>query len=141
MITQSFNWTSFGLRLLFAFVLVFASFNPSGYSYFHWAKHIFPSINPYIALCGVLLTIGWAIYLNATLRSLGFIGVVLALLFMACLVWIFVDLGWFNWQNMNGMAWVGLIIISVILAVGISWSHIRRRMTGQVDTDDIDDKH
>jgi hypothetical protein len=140
MFAQTFNWTSFGLRLLFSVVLVFASFNPSGYSYFHWMKSIFPHINPYIALCGVLLVIGWAIYLNATLRSLGLLGVSLALLLMACIVWIFVDLGWFNWQNMNGMAWVGLAIIAVILAVGISWSHIRRRMTGQVDTDDIDDR-
>ncbi len=141
MFAQTFNWTSFGLRLLFSVVLVFTSFNPSGYSYFHWMKNIFPHINPYIALCGVLLVIGWAIYLNATFRSLGLLGVSLALLFMACIVWIFVDLGWFNWQSMSGMAWVGLAIIAVILAVGISWSHIRRRMTGQVDTDDIDDNH
>ena len=25
-----------------------------------------------------------------------------------------------------------------ILAVGISWSHIRRRMTGQVDVDEVE---
>jgi hypothetical protein len=25
-----------------------------------------------------------------------------------------------------------------ILAIGISWSHIRRRMTGQVDVDEVE---
>lgn len=141
MTNQAFSWPSFGLRLLFSLALVLATFNPSGYSYFHWIKTIFPHINPYVAICGVLLIIGWSIYLHATLRALGTLGIILALLFMCCLVWIFIDLGWFKWQSMSAMAWIGLIILAVILAVGISWSHIRRRMTGQVDTDDIDDDH
>jgi len=32
-----------------------------------------------------------------------------------------------------------LILISSILAVGISWSHIRRKISGQVDADDVDE--
>lgn len=137
---HSLTWLGFGLRLLFALALVFASFNPSGYSYFHWLKTTFPNLNPYIAMCGLLLIIGWAIYIRATLRSLGIVGVALSVLFLGCIVWMFIDLGWFNWQNMTAMAWVGLVIISVILALGMSWSHIRRRLSGQVDTDDVDDK-
>lgn len=136
---QSLTWAGFGLRTLFALLLVFASFNPSGYSYFHWLKDIFPAINPYIALCGLVLLIGWAIYIRATLRSLGPIGIALASLLLGCIVWVFIDLGWFNWKNMNITAWVGLVIVSVILALGMSWSHIRRRMSGQVDTDDVDE--
>ena len=30
-------------------------------------------------------------------------------------------------------------VLSLILAVGLSWSHIRRRLTGQVDVDDLED--
>jgi hypothetical protein len=136
---HSLTWLGFGLRLLFALALVFSSFNPSGYSYFHWLKITFPHFNPYIAMCGLLLIIGWAIYIRATLRSLGVVGVFLAVLFLSCIVWMFIDLGWFNWKNMTAMAWVGLVIISVILALGMSWSHIRRRLSGQVDTDDVDE--
>jgi Family of unknown function (DUF6524) len=33
---------------------------------------------------------------------------------------------------------VVLVILSLILAVGMSWSHIRRRMSGQVDVDEKD---
>lgn len=136
---NGFTWSGFIVRALFALILVFASFNPSGYSYFHWLRDVFPSINPYIALCGLVLLIGWAIYIRATLRSLGPVGIALASLLLGCIVWVFIDLGWFNWKDMNLTAWVGLTIVSMILAVGMSWSHIRRRLTGQVDTDDVDE--
>ena len=107
---QSLTWAGFGLRALFATLLVFATFNPSGYSYFHWLKNTFPAINPYIALCGLVLIIGWAIYIRATLRSLGAVGIALASLLLGCIVWVFIDLGWFNWKDMNITAWVGLVI-------------------------------
>lgn len=135
------TWLSFFIRLMFAFILVFATFNPSGYSYFHWFKNTMPAFTPYIALAGIALIIGWAIFIRATIRSLGPIGVILALLLQACLVWLFVDLGWFDWHNVGLMAWVGLSITAVVLALGISWSHVRRRLSGQVDTDDVADSH
>jgi predicted ABC-type exoprotein transport system permease subunit len=137
---QNFSWPSLFIRIGFAFVLVFISFNPTGYSYFHWLKSVFPSLTPYVAIAGIGLIIGWAMFIRATLRSLGPVGIVLALLLQACLVWLFIDLGWLDWKNMNAMAWLALMIISVLLGVGMSWSHIRRRVSGQVDTDDVDDK-
>ena len=136
---QELTWPRFLIRLFFAFILVFATFNPSGYSYFHWLKATMPSVTPYIALAGIVLIIGWAMFIRATLRSLGPIGVTLAFLLQACFVWLFIDLGWFDWQNVSLMAWVGLSITAATLAVGMSWSHIRRRLSGQVDTDDVAD--
>ena len=55
------------------------------------------------------------------------------------LVWLFVDIGWLNLKDVGVMSWVVLVIVSLLLAVGMSWSHIRRRLTGQVDTDDVED--
>lgn len=136
---QAITLGQFLVRLIFAVALVFATFNPSGYSYFHWIKDTMPAINPYIALAGIALIIGWAIFIRATLRSLGPVGIVLALLLLGCLVWLFIDLGWFNWQDVGFMSWVGLSITAIVLAIGMSWSHIRRRLTGQVDIDDVDE--
>ena len=34
--------------------------------------------------------------------------------------------------------WVVQFVFACVLAVGMSWSHIRRRMAGQFDTDDVD---
>ena len=30
------SWAGVGLRFVFALILVFATYNPEGYSYFHW---------------------------------------------------------------------------------------------------------
>ena len=34
------------------------------------------------------------------------------------------------------IGWVILIILSVMLEIGLSWSHVRRRLTGQFEVDD-----
>ena len=34
---------------------------------------------------------------------------------------------------------LGLIALSLVLGIGRSWSHVRRRLSGQSDMDDVDD--
>ena len=131
---QGFLW-----RLGFALVLVFVTYNPSGYSYVHWLKDDISHFSPVLGIAGISLIIGWVIYLRATLRSLGLVGLILAVLFFAMIVWLFIDWGWIGLKNVSAMSWIILILISLVLAVGISWSHIRRRVSGQVDSDDVDD--
>ncbi len=36
-----------------------------------------------------------------------------------------------------GMAWLSLVVLAVLLGIGLSWSHVRRRLTGQVDVDEL----
>lgn len=127
------------IRFVFALVLVFATYNPSAYSYYHWAEGVFPKFTPALAICGLFLIIAWGIYLRATFRSLGVIGLILAGAFFASFVWLFYDLGWLDTNNVGAMTWVVLVIVSLLLAIGMSWSHIRRRLTGQVDIDDVDE--
>lgn len=130
----------FLLRFLFALFLVMLTYNPSGYSYSHWLQNSFSDFSPLLGLAGISLIIGWVIYIRATLRSLGLIGLILAGLFFATIVWLLIDWGWLGLDNITVMNWVFLILISVILAVGISWSHIRRKISGQVDADDVDEE-
>ena len=134
-----FGFTGFALRLLFALLLVFASYNPSGYSFSNWLMNTLPSFTPQIALSGIALAIGWVIYLRATLLSLGKFGLILASLLFSTIIWLFVDIGWLSLDNVSVFTWIVLILVSILLALGMSWSHIRRRMTGQVDTDRLDD--
>ena len=128
------------LRFLFALVLVLCTYNPSGYSWFHWVKSVWPSVSPLIALAGIALIIGWAMYVRATLRSLGMVGLALAGALFGCLIWLLIDWGVLSLENVSAVAWVVLVVISALLAAGMSWSHIRRRVSGQLDTDDIDEK-
>lgn len=136
---KMFGFEGIAIRFVFALVLVFASYNPSKYSYFHWAQSTLPQFTPLLAICGLLLVITWGIYIRATFRSLGVLGVILAGAFFASFVWLFYDLGWLSVNDVGAMTWVVLLIISLMLAIGISWSHLRRRITGQVDIDDVDE--
>jgi hypothetical protein len=138
MAASSFGFQGYLVRLVAALILVFATYNPSGYSFFHWARDTFPAIDPLVVLAGVLLLIGWVIFIRATLRSLGAIGIILATALFGTLVWLVIDRGWLSPDNVNLMLYIGLFILSAILATGMSWSHIRRRLTGQLDVDDID---
>ena len=132
--------TGFGflLRLLAAMVLVFSTYNPSEISYYHWVSKNLSSLNPWMALAGILLLIGWTIYLRATVRSLGAFGLLLAAAFFGALLWLVIDWGLVKADSIRAITWMVLSILCGILAVGISWSHIRRRMTGQIDVDDVE---
>jgi hypothetical protein len=59
--------------------------------------------------------------------------------FFACLIWLLVDVGLLSLDSTSALTWVVLLLLSLILATGMSWSHIRRRLTGQFDVDDMDD--
>jgi len=132
------TWSGFFLRLLAAFVLVFSTYNPSELSYYHWVSKNLTSLNPLMALAGIVLLIGWTIYLRATARSLGIFGLLLAAAFFGTLLWLVIDWGLVAADSITAITYIILVIMCGILAIGISWSHVRRRMTGQVDVDEIE---
>ena len=37
------------------------------------------------------------------------------------------------------LTWLVLIVISLILAAGMAWSFFKRRLTGQINVDDVED--
>ena len=132
------TWSGFLLRFLAAFILVFSTYNPSKISYFHWVKENLTEPSPMMALAGILLLIGWTIYLRATANSLGAFGLFLAVAFFGALLWLVIDWGLVPADSVTAITYMVLVIMCFILAVGISWSHIRRRMTGQVDVDELE---
>jgi len=139
MAVKRFSFVNFLIRFVMALFLVFCSYNPSGYSWYHWFIQADSWRDPQLILAGVVLLIGWVIYLRATLRSLGEIGTVLAVAFFAALTWVMVDYGLVSLDNPTIFTWVLLTMLAAIMATGMSWSHIRRRMSGQLDVDDVED--
>ena len=135
---QQFSVKDFALRFVFALLLVLATFNATGWSLVHWLVTLFPAISPEFLVCALLLVIGWGIYIRATLRSLGGLGLILLIALIAAMIWLFVDLGWLSLGSVNALVWVVDIVVALVLSIGISWSHIRRKLSGQVDVDDID---
>lgn len=139
------SWQGLLIRFVIALVLVFFTYNPHGTSYFHWlttyfspAKESIVSL-PVLAFVGVVLLIIWTIYIRATMRSLGMFGLLLASAFFGALLWVVIDLKWISLSNKVVVLDIILVIIAGVLAIGISWSHIRRRISGQADVDDVDE--
>ena len=139
MAKNDFNLISFLARWVFALVLVFGTYNPTEYSYMSWVFSESAEFEPIIALVGVALLIAWVVFLRATWMSLGPLGVTLGTALFACLIWLLVDIGWLSLESSSAITWVILLVLSLVLAAGMSWSHIRRRLTGQVDVDDVED--
>ncbi|MBL1320035.1 MAG: hypothetical protein COA63_003110 [Methylophaga sp.] len=143
MATNCFTLSSFVVRLVFALVLVYASYNPSGYSLFHWAeKALFGEallVTPPFAMAIVILLIGWTVYIRATVRSLGTLGLFLVAAFFGVIIWWLIDLGWIGVDSLSVITYILLFLLATILATGMSWSHIRRKMSGQIDVDEVDE--
>lgn len=133
------GWTGVLLRLGGAAVLVFATYNPDGYSYYHWVSGAAAQIDAPMIFVGVVLLIGWTVFLRATLRALGAFGLFLALAFFGTLLWMIVDWGLVPADSSRALTYIVLAALCGVLATGVSWSHVRRRFTGQVDVDDVED--
>jgi hypothetical protein len=91
-----------------------------------------------MVLAGLLLLIGYIIYLRATLRSIGGFGMLLVLALVGALLWVLYDFGVLSLDNTGLNVWLGLLALSLVLGVGLSWSHVRRALSGQADMDDVD---
>jgi hypothetical protein len=133
-----FGWDSFIIRFIFATIVVFATYNPEGVSYYDWIKDEFPTFTVYKGFVGVLLIIGWIILLRATIGSLGAIGIILAVAFFGLLIWLLFDVFNIPTDSVRVVTYIVQVMIVCVLSIGVSWSHIRRRISGQVDTDEIE---
>lgn len=129
----------FFLRWLFAFILLAATFNPTKFDYYHWAVQNYAASLPLTVLLGLLLVIAYIIYLRATLRSIGPLGMTLVLAVVAALFWVLYDWGYLTLENNATNTWLGLFALSAVLGIGLSWSLVRRKLSGQADMDDVDE--
>lgn len=131
------NISGFVYRWLFACFLVVVTFNPTGYSLFHWVWPFAGEQLPLKILSTILVAACYLFYISATVKSLGSLGIIFIFAFCGTLIWLFVDQGWLDLKNSGILAWVMIFVLSVVLGLGVSWSHIKKKITGQFDTDDI----
>ena len=129
----------FFLRWACAFLLLAATFNPTEYNYVDWVRS-HGSANLSIAvLAGLILGIGYIIYLRATLRSIGPFGMALVAAVFGALIWVLVDFGIVRLTDPGINTWLGILALSLVLGIGLSWSIVRRKVSGQADVDDVED--
>jgi hypothetical protein len=129
--------SSFVMRLLASLLLVFSTYNPTGYSYYHWlmngslspiALKVFVGIGLALAY-GVVLTVTFAAFRRAGL----IVGGLAALLFSIELAILLVPIprgaSWQSWLVLGQYS--VLFALAVVIAFGVSWSHLIERLTGQ----------
>ncbi len=131
-----FNTGSFLGRWAFALALVLGTYNPTQWCYYEWATAETTVFGPVVAIVGIILLIGWIMFIRATFESMGWLGITLGAALFGCVAWLFVNQGWLSLESDATIAWVVLVIVSLILAAGMSWSHVRRRASGQFDVDE-----
>ncbi|MCH2094097.1 MAG: DUF6524 family protein [Rhodobacteraceae bacterium] len=128
----------FFIRWLFALLLLTATYNPTSWNYVRWSMDNYQDQLAMVLLLGLVLTAGYIIYLRATLRSIGAFGMALVLALVGTLLWVLYDYGVLDLNNRDLNLWLGIIALSIVLGIGLSWSLVRRKLTGQADVDDID---
>ncbi len=129
----------FLLRWLFAFALVAITYNPTDYNFVRWAATDGQNQLSVTVLAGLVLLVGYIIYLRATLRSIGAFGMLLILALVGALLWVAYDFGLLDLQNRALTMWIGIFALSLVLGIGLSWSIVRRKLSGQADVDDVDE--
>ncbi len=120
------------VRIALALVLVIATFNPTGYSLFHWITAAPVAVTPGKALAVLALAIGWLVCLRTAFISLGAVGLLLGAALFSVLVWFLVDRDVMSLTG-SGIIWVALVVVGVLLGLGLSWSLLRAKATGQVE--------
>lgn len=137
---REFGAASFFWRLGASLILVLATYNPTSFSYYRWLRNSISAgeLGPEHFVAGIAVVIGWTIFVVATQKSLGSVGLVLGAALIGGFVWWMTDLGLIAVGSVSALSWVALICLAMLLAVGLSWSHVWRRLTGQVEVDDND---
>ncbi len=53
------------------------------------------------------------------------------------MVWLLVDIGFIRALTPGTILTILLLIVANVMAVGVSWSYIRARLSGQADTNNV----
>ena len=126
----------FLFRWIAAFALLALTYNPTELNFVRWAAEAWSTSMPIVVLAGLMLLVAYVLFFTAVLRGIGALGVVLILAVFAALIWVLVDFGWIDLNNPSAMTWVGLVAMATVLAIGMYWGILWRRMSGQLEVDD-----
>lgn len=133
---REFGSRSFIVRWLAALLLVLGTYNPYASSYYHWVVGDVGHLSLKVA-AGVALLILHVVVLVATVRSVGPIGMALLTALFAAFAWVLVDNDVIEIENPKVFVTTLLVIAGTVYGVGVSWSHVRNRLSGQVDSTDV----
>ncbi|MBI3453277.1 MAG: hypothetical protein HY057_10740 [Rhodospirillales bacterium] len=129
---SSFTYITFIVRLLYSLLLVFATYNPTGYSYVDWVLAGGPGFLSVKIAAGVALLTAYIVFVHISYTSIGLRGLLTGAVYSFLASFAIAYSG----PPDSLLRWVGdyvlLISLAGALAVGVSWSHFQKRLTGQL---------
>ena len=129
------SWDGIAARLLFSLFVVFATYNPSGRSYWHWLWAGEAGFWTRLAVGLVLLLTHLALFF--TLRGvLGWKGLALVTVTFVALM---LAAGEIGLAQLSG-SWSGtapLVLVSLLYTFGLSWSLVHHRASGITHVDPV----
>lgn len=138
MATAAFGLGGIATRFVFAFALVCLTWNPTRFNYVAWAEAQWGNLAPLVLFVGIALLAGWIFFLRTAAHSLGALGLILCLALAGTVFWTLFYFDLVNRESTTLLSWLVLIALSAILAMGMSWAHLRARLSGQATVDDVD---
>jgi hypothetical protein len=117
---------------LIAFVVLAAIYNPTQYNYYAWAQQNYAAQQPLVIGLGVMLLLLFLVFVVGTLRTMGWVGIVLLAVILGLLSYILVTNGVLVLEMSTKNIWGCLVILSLILGAAMSWrspSKIKPRKT------------
>ncbi len=132
-----FGWSVLVTRLIGALFLVFSTYNPSGFSVWHWMRAAWPE--DWLLLVPLLFAYfaAYVLTLRVTYRSLRFPGILLTIAMIGAVIWIGVSAGVIPLANATDFRILLLYMFGALIAVGLCWSSAYFSLTGQVSVDDL----
>lgn len=119
------------VRTLTCFLLVFATWNPTGYSFLTWARHDPAAATAEIAAAGALLLALHILFLRIAWVALGADGIAASLAIILAGLLALHQFGVFDMWRSDVQTYLLLGTFALVLAIGMTWSLLKRRIVGQ----------
>jgi len=129
--TSNFIARYFLVRWLLCALLVFATYNPSSYSLFHWLQS---SGSDHLAIKAVLfITLLWSYItiLSIARATIGPRGLYAAIIAVILLFYGLMDIDDSSETLLSFLQYIQLVTLSTALAIGVTWSKMRSMLIGQ----------
>ena len=132
-----FSWRWVLARMSVAFLLVFLTYNPTGYSYVHWLLQLDDSLLSLKISVGIFLFILLQILFNITFSVFRLSGLIVGVI-TAVLLSHYVLIFMFSWEHLesfNGFVlWLSYLLpmtVAIVIGAGTSWPQLMTLLSGQ----------
>jgi len=120
----------FVARVLYPMFVVFATYNTSGHSYYHWLID-YPDQDLILKVCvGGMLGFAYYNIGETTAVALQRTGLLISIVTCASGAWYLIDQGWVVIDSRKDLINAMQLTVVVIMSIGLSYAHIHSRVGG-----------